>query len=93
MNKPHVHADAIKAWADGAEIEYKYNGGTWISLKDESPTWNVAVQYRVKPKQYERWFNIYEKSGFSSKEVADKYADAEQRIACVKAVFTEGEGL
>ena len=23
MNKPHKHAEVIKAWADGAVIEYK----------------------------------------------------------------------
>lgn len=24
---PHVHAEVIKAWADGAEIEYRYGDG------------------------------------------------------------------
>ncbi len=28
MTKPHKHAELIKAWADGAEIEW-FDGRTW----------------------------------------------------------------
>lgn len=31
----HKHADVIKAWADGAEIEYFFNG-TWRGLTKEA---------------------------------------------------------
>lgn len=50
-NKPHVHAELIKAWADGAEIQYKnLTGGEWITFsKTESPCWDPLRCYRIKP--------------------------------------------
>lgn len=56
----HVHAEIIKAWADGAEIEYRAwprsgpdekNDG-WVFA--ESPHWLPAYEYRVKPKPH-KW--------------------------------------
>lgn len=51
---PHVHAEIIKAWADGEEIEY-WNGasetdigGKWLTVR--LPSWNHNMKYRVKPK-------------------------------------------
>ena len=45
--KPHKHAEMIKAWADGAEIEC-YNGlGYW--LEDKNPDWHAWNGYRIKP--------------------------------------------
>jgi hypothetical protein len=45
---PHKHAAVIKAWADGAEIEYNNTAGKWISTFGH-PTWNNTLEYRVKP--------------------------------------------
>ena len=46
----HKHAEVIKAWADGAEIEYWSNyEGRWILLNMESPGWELGFKYRVKP--------------------------------------------
>ena len=47
MKTPHKHAELIKAWADGAEIE--------VYLDDEwryttSPSWANDHKYRIKPK-------------------------------------------
>ena len=48
MNKPHKHAPLIKAWADGAEIEYLYEEcDQW--LKAGLPTWDINTTYRIKP--------------------------------------------
>ena len=47
MNKKHKHAELIKAWADGAEIEYKV-GTTWHSI-DGFPAWYEHSEYRIKP--------------------------------------------
>jgi hypothetical protein len=44
--KPHKHAELIKAWADGAEIQYKQIGGEWIT---EEPLWCEEYEYRIKP--------------------------------------------
>ena len=48
----HVHAELIKLWADGAEIqreEFYYNRETqWVD--DHRPTWHCDNNYRLKPK-------------------------------------------
>jgi hypothetical protein len=47
-NPPHKHAEVIKAWADGAEIEC--NGGSgWFFIEGEYPDWNVKYDFRIKP--------------------------------------------
>lgn len=43
----HKHAELIKAWADGAEIEYEYDGEWIICLSN--PAWQTNVEYRIKP--------------------------------------------
>lgn len=48
--KPHKHAELIKAWADGAEIEYRDRQNPWGSLPpygdwDDRPDF----EYRIKP--------------------------------------------
>ena len=53
MNKPHKHAELIKLWADGAQIQAKEVGyfaddSEWMDVK--TPTWNTHIQYRIKPK-------------------------------------------
>jgi hypothetical protein len=48
MNKPHKHAEVIKAWADGARIERFVGGKTqWIPCPH--PTWKPYDLYRVEP--------------------------------------------
>ena len=50
MGKPHKHAELIKAWANGAEIQYKTDDDPgWYSINDESPAWVEYVKYRIKP--------------------------------------------
>jgi len=46
MKTPHKHADTIKAWADGAEIEFN-DMGHWSSI--EEPSWRDEFEYRIKP--------------------------------------------
>lgn len=46
--KPHKHAKLIKAWADGAEIQYKTN--EWYDYShDEQPYFSGDDVIRVKP--------------------------------------------
>ena len=47
--KPHKHAEFIKAWADGAEIEV-YDGlhDRWCDLTNSCPAW-TSQRYRIKP--------------------------------------------
>jgi hypothetical protein len=46
----HVHCELIKAWADGAEIEF-FNPFSEDWKTTPAPKWNLNVQYRVKPKE------------------------------------------
>lgn len=47
MNKPHKHAKLIKAWADGAQIQYK-NLNEWEDCVIY-PKWDNNTEYRIKP--------------------------------------------
>lgn len=51
MTQRHKHADLIKAWADGAEIQFRVPPcKEWSNHgKGESPSWNIEIEYRVKP--------------------------------------------
>ena len=45
--KPHKNAELIKAWADGAIIQYfNPQENEWI---DCCPDWNFKDKYRLKP--------------------------------------------
>ena len=47
--KQHKWHKEIKAWADGAEIEWKNEIGEYWDKCDETPMWNEDTQYRIKP--------------------------------------------
>ena len=44
--KPHKHAELIKAWADGAEIEIKFYEG-WRECRPID--WDENAEFRIKP--------------------------------------------
>lgn len=46
MRAPHKHADIIKAWADGAEIQvYDTHNEVWRN--SPTPIWDSGLKYRV----------------------------------------------
>jgi hypothetical protein len=47
MGVKHIHADLIKAWADGAEIEVISTAGDWVIASH--PGWSAMAFYRIKP--------------------------------------------
>ena len=47
MKIPHIHAEEIKAWADGAEIQLQMTDGSWVD--EPAPTWWRGCFYRIKP--------------------------------------------
>ncbi len=52
MGTKHKHAEVIKAWADGAEIEHRFSRDElWKPCKNNCPGWLEETQYRVKPKE------------------------------------------
>lgn len=49
MPTPHKHAEVIKAWADGQQIEQKRpSDPQWETIGDW-PGWNELWSYRIKP--------------------------------------------
>ena len=52
--KPHKHAELIKLWADGAEIEARFldaDGWTNWRLQEGGFIWyKSGAEYRIKPK-------------------------------------------
>ena len=58
--KPHKHAELIKAWADGAEIEYfDYATKKWWSWGDY-PDWGADnIEYRIKPEPKPDFYKSY----------------------------------
>jgi hypothetical protein len=50
MKTPHKHAELIKAWADGAIIQYKVNKFTdiWEDCNLNYPKWHEEYEYRIK---------------------------------------------
>jgi len=68
VKTPHIHADLIKAWADGAEIEYLDVGSASVWRSVTSPRWDGQGSYRIKPEPkpdvVEKYFaNGYTKYG------------------------------
>lgn len=59
--KPHKHAEIIKAWADGAEIEFydtRFDKPCW-KLCGNPPLWHEEYQYRIKPEPKPDVVNLY----------------------------------
>lgn len=55
---PHKHADLIKAWADGAEIEERPRNGIWYTFDGGFWADSDEYEYRIKPeekKPVKRW--------------------------------------
>ena len=56
--KPHKHAEAIHAYADGAEIQiFDESDNCWVNM--DYPTWLTSKKYRIKPedKVVKYWHN------------------------------------
>ena len=53
----HKHAEIIKAWADGAEVQvfrHEYDGYYWEDTA--TPNFNIDFDYRIKPtEKVVRW--------------------------------------
>jgi hypothetical protein len=43
----HKHAEVIHAWANGAEVQVKWESVGWQDSKD--PAWFTEWEYRIKP--------------------------------------------
>lgn len=49
MHIPHKHAEIIKAWADGAHIQWRFTDAEqWKDLSTDSPRFDELLKYRIK---------------------------------------------
>lgn len=83
MNKPRRHADLIKAWADGAEIEYRDLSFSdhWFCINN--PDWSDNREYRIKPEKE------YPKSSLTNGELHIIAFAAENSLASWRAIADE----
>lgn len=101
----HKHADAIIAWANGEEIQYKGNFGMWTDWDSKGqmgPTFHPDSEYRIKPKIVKRegWVNIYRNLSerilwagaqiYETKEEASKGIH-QDFVACIRIEWEEEE--
>jgi hypothetical protein len=76
----HKHADLIKQWADGAQIQWFHDHyGIWQDIVS-SPYWMDGVQYRIKPEEKQpvvRWKCVYKSANGYWTETNYFYTDEE----------------
>lgn len=68
MRKPHKHAELIKAWADGAEIQFRYNANIPWSDVEGACGWDIDCEFRIKPKEDYVYYGVFDMDGSMSIE-------------------------
>lgn len=100
MGTPHKHAELIKAWADGLDIDFRYRGysGQWIKwIKWDNqivpPFGSDDFEFRATPQPIARYINIYQSNfGYDTRKDADiGNIGLMPRIACLRIEYTEGQ--
>lgn len=74
-NPPHKHAELIKAWADGAEVEFLNLNSIWkpMSFKTINFVTDEHRQFRIKPTKSDKEIQI-EKLEEQAKQLAKDIA-------------------
>ena len=85
MNKSHKHAELIKAWADGAEIQMRQllNNENWIDI---NLPFHESFIYRIKPKKITVWDWLVKTSSTSTVGYYPGYSEES-----IKALYPDGE--
>lgn len=81
MSKPHIHAELIKAWADGAVIQFYSEDQKWTDCTNNRPVWSDYAQYRIK-----RELTDLENYGV---EVGDVWVTVGNKTQCVIEVDSD----
>jgi hypothetical protein len=92
MNKPHKHAELIKQWADGAEIEELGElTNAWYNCPH--PSWGGDITYRIKSQPVEIWINYHGGDAFgwphATKKEAVAATTANGRVVHMREVVGE----
>lgn len=81
------HAELIKAWADGAVIQYKPMDN-WIDVPHNRPKWFTNTKYRIKPELKSDAELLWIAFGGNSKGFHDlQYNSAKNRYYAVVEEF------
>lgn len=73
---PRKHAELIKAWADGAEIQcYYVHRNQWVD--EPQPDWEETSQYRIKPENKVIRYRRYIRKNSFGMEYVDAVTDHE----------------
>lgn len=81
----HKHAEFIKLWADGEEIECKKQYCGWHEIKN--PAWDINTEYRVKPKPDKEFFAV----AFVCQS-GELFISSKTKMPNVKFTFNGGTG-
>lgn len=60
MKQPHKHAEVIKAWADGAAVQY-FVDNRWHDMLPHAaiaPSFDPSIDWRVKPEPRKGWYRV-----------------------------------
>jgi hypothetical protein len=69
--KPHKHAEAIKAWADGKQIQFDDDDRGWVDVLSNRPFWSEQTAYRVKPEPVKVRYRDYIWKGSNGQYLVD----------------------
>lgn len=90
----HKHAEMIKAWADGAKIQFRDSGQWWDT---DEPSWNLNFKYRIKPELQEDVVKKFylESNATLGLRFSEAYSDMDLRgrLGCIKCTFSYDTGM
>ena len=94
MPEPHVHAELIKAWADGAVIHYESDmSGCWETTNGD-PSFSPGDKYRISPICE---YSIAKIAELGGDDIVDLYLywldGGELEFECQSNVFAPLKGL
>lgn len=70
--KPHKHADIIKDWTRGVQIQVKEDG-VWVDDDPLYPIWYEHKEYRIKPGMNSRIKELAQQAGFDVELMQQNY--------------------
>lgn len=71
---PHKHAEVIRAYADGATIEY-FDDGHEVWYVIDNPSFHTSMKYRIKPEPKTHKYRV---ALFSCEDKVFTHAEDEQ---------------